>query len=126
MGNESGSSAGGGIAALGILLIVVGVILYIYPEETTAFGYTVYTEYPYREIGQLLLILGIVVAVIGGIVAALASSVSSSPEQQVHQHYYQQPPPPQQQPQQKYCQSCGRSIPSDGVLCPYCGQNVGR
>ena len=123
-----GESAGGGIAGLGVVLIFVGIICYIFPQEQDIYlGLATETIYPYREIGELLLILGIVVAVIGGIVAAVASSASTlpPPSQQVHQHYYQQPSSQTQQPQtnSKYCQSCGRSIPVDGVLCPYCGVN---
>ncbi|MCK4266388.1 MAG: zinc-ribbon domain-containing protein [Thermoplasmata archaeon] len=53
-----------------------------------------------------------------------------------HQPVYQQPPPqpvypppqPQQQPQPqgRFCGSCGRSIPSDSAICPYCGAPVSR
>jgi len=124
-----GSSAGGGIAGLGVVLIAIGVLAYVYPEEqATYLGLSSQTIYPYREIGELLLIFGIITTVIGGVVAAVASSTSTSspPPQQVTQHYYQQPTHQPQQQQQKYCSNCGISIPVDSALCPYCGQNIGR
>ena len=129
MGN-SGSSAGGGIAGLGVLLICVGVICYLYPEEqATYWGLSSTTVYPFRGIGELLLIFGIITTVIGGIVAALASSSTSnaSPPSQVIHHYTQPSPQYVQQssPSVKYCSSCGRSIPLDSLLCPYCGTRGG-
>lgn len=41
------------------------------------------------------------------------------------QPYYSQPPMQQQPPQSTmYCPSCGRAIPADAAVCPYCGDKV--
>ena len=73
----------------------------------------------------LLVILVVIIAVIGVAVSASKRKQTPPPQQT-----YQQPPPPppapvqqtqQSTPQSKYCQSCGKSIPGDSLLCPYCG-----
>ncbi|UCF08645.1 MAG: zinc ribbon domain-containing protein, partial [Thermoplasmata archaeon] len=47
------------------------------------------------------------------------------PPQYPQQYYPQQPPQPQypQQPQMafNYCRNCGKKIPPDSNICPYCG-----
>ena len=48
--------------------------------------------------------------------------------QQPQQQYTPPPPPPQQQappPQQtgRFCSSCGKPIPQDAQVCPYCGKD---
>ena len=128
MGN--GSSTGGGIAGLGVVLIAVGVIAYLYPEEqATYWGLSSATIYPYREIGELLLIFGIITTVIGGVVAAVAAS-SNSPQLPVVIQY---PTTPQRTTSKdetfepkKRCVFCGRAIPVDSVVCAYCGEEVNR
>ena len=67
----------------------------------------------------LLLIIVIVVIVVIARVASTASHRSQTPR------VMPPPPPPlvQQPPPPRYCQSCGRAIPGDSVLCPYCGSN---
>lgn len=51
----------------------------------------------------------------------------SPPPQQPQQQYTQPPPPPPQQPQQqqsgRFCPGCGRPIPMDAQVCPYCGKD---
>ena len=53
-----------GIIELGILLIIVGVGAYIYPQTET-FLFIEYTTYPYREYGEFLFIIGLVTTLIG-------------------------------------------------------------
>jgi hypothetical protein len=132
---EAGKSAGSGIIGLGIVLIIFGFIGYLYPEsQSTYWGLSSATVYPYRDIGELAIIFGIIIAVIGGVVYGVAGDKSNT-EIHVHQIPYQpatyNQPVQQSQPVahanvgKKYCPSCGRSIPSDSVLCAYCGSNVG-
>lgn len=129
-------AAGGGIAALGIVLVVIGAILYLYPEETSIFGIVVLTEYPYRDLGTMLLILGIIITVVGVIVAAAPSRPSSPPSHQSDQ-FYQPPmaPPPYQAYQQpieeasqssdrKFCRHCGRQNEADSGFCEGCGKRL--
>jgi len=123
MGN---SSVGGGIAGLGVILAIVGVVLYIYESDTTLFGYTMYTTYPYRSTGTLLLILGIIVVVVGGIVSVIPSG-SSSPPPQARIGAYQQPGwqyGPAPSGQAMYCSYCGRPLAPEAVYCPGCGRSA--
>ena len=128
-------SAGGGIIALGIVLIVIGIILYLYSNSYTFLGVTVYKEYPYQSIGTILLVLGIVIAVVGGIVSAIPGESSSQTPQQINQYYQQPIPPPYYQAPQiyspspnapiapgapKYCANCGAPR-GEGSFCGHCG-----
>lgn len=88
----------------------------------------------------IAVIVGIVVAGGGGATAFILLRKRRTTKPQAIQPYYyprQQPqpqqvpqptpqPPPTQPPQQpmqqiKYCWNCGRAIPFDARLCPYCG-----
>ena len=50
-----------------------------------------------------------------------------SPPPPQQQQYTPPPPPPQQQPPQqqsgRFCPGCGRPIPMDAQVCPYCGKD---
>jgi uncharacterized membrane protein len=127
-------AAGGGIAALGIVLTVIGVILYLYPEETSVFGIVVLTQYPYRDLGTVLLVLGIIITVVGAIVAAAPSRSSSPASHQAGQFFqppmtqpsyqtYQQPIEEASQPSgRKFCRHCGRPNEADSRFCEGCGK----
>jgi len=76
----SNKSVGGGIAALGVVLAVVGVFLYVYEEtESTWWGLSSETTNPYQDMGMVLLVLGIIIVVVGLIVLALPGKSSTPP-----------------------------------------------
>jgi len=70
----------------------------------------------------ILLLIVVIIAIV--VIAGVASSAGKKNQASV-------PPPPvytqsaqqtqHQQPQQKYCSNCGRSIPPESLMCPYCG-----
>ena len=98
---------------LGIVLIIIGLIMLVMGALFTfvTFGFGIFCVWPLLLIGLILLILGIV----------LVAMRESRPSQPV----IIQQTPQAQQPQQRsekdrYCPSCGRSIPFDAINCPYC------
>jgi uncharacterized membrane protein len=117
-------SAGGGIAALGVILVIVGVVLYVYPDNTTLFGYTIYTTYPYRDTGTLLLVLGIILTVVGTIVAVIPGSSSSPPPQLIGEYYQQRIAQTSRSPDMQFCRNCGAQVRTDSVFCEECGKKL--
>jgi len=70
----------------------------------------------------LVAILIIVVVIVIVVAAVAASKKSKTPQTPVQTRY--QPSQTQQQPVPpwvKYCPKCGREIPNDANVCPYCG-----
>jgi len=73
----------------------------------------------------LIAILVIVVIIV--IVVAIAASKKSKTPQEPSQTQYQPPVSGQQPPTPpwvKYCPKCGREIPNDANVCPYCGTKI--
>jgi len=113
-------AVGGGIAALGVVLAVIGVVLYVY-EETTDLWIVTVTTHPYQGTGTLLLVLGIILTVVGAIVTVIPSGSSALPPQYQQQTQQYGPAP---QGQTMYCQYCGRPIAPGAVYCPGCGRST--
>lgn len=131
---------------LGVMLLVVGIILYI--QAWTIGFYEVNGQlvayYPYASssvLAWLLIILSFICFIATGASAAVktgkekreqtppSASVQQTPPQYAPQQQipqYPQQPPMQQTPPQStmYCMSCGRAIPADAAVCPYCGDRV--
>ena len=73
-----------------------------------------------EDIISYIILIILIASLIGAIVEGIAKSTKSKSkgqkvppviiQQQVQREYYQ-----------KYCESCGRTIPIDSILCPYCG-----
>jgi hypothetical protein len=105
---------GGGIAAFGIMVTLVGVALYVYVESTrTLFGEV--TGYPYRDTGTLLVILGVIVIVVGAIIAAIPSRPSQPQERTALNS---------SQDAVNFCPSCGRHLGYGATFCPGCGRRL--
>ena len=129
-------AAGGGIAALGIALAVIGMILFLYHEDVILYGVVLATVYPYRDLGTILLLLGIIITVVGAIVAALLSRPTSPVSHNAGQFYqppmtptqYQTYEQPIQQTSQltdrKFCRHCGRPNEADSAFCEGCGKRL--
>ena len=65
----SGTSnrVGTGLITVGILMAIVGLFGYFYGEDTVVLDIVIATTYPYRDIGAILLIMGIVTAIVGAV-----------------------------------------------------------
>lgn len=123
----SNSSVGGGIAGLGVVLAIVGVVLYIYEETTTMLlGLVTVTTNPYRDTGTLLLVLGIIIVVVGGIVTVVPGRSSSTPPQAQFGGYQQPGWQYGSAPagQTAYCSYCGKPLATDAVYCAGCGRST--
>lgn len=68
------NGVGNGLIAIGILLAIVGLIGYFFPEETIILGVVVATTYPHRDIGTILLAIGIITAVVGAVTSTVRQS----------------------------------------------------
>jgi len=56
---------------------------------------------------------------IGFIIFVIGFFISEEIKREVHHYYKTQPTPPTSS--NRYCPNCGRSIPFDAAICPYCG-----
>jgi hypothetical protein len=68
--SQTSNGIGRGLIAIGILLAIVGLIGYFFPEETIILGVVVATTYPHRDIGTILLVIGIITGVVGAVTSA--------------------------------------------------------
>jgi ribosomal protein S27AE len=106
----------GSIVGLGILVLVIGVILCLYPVEYTysILGTPIRTwiEYPYREYGFILFVVGVVVLVVG---LAIPKQVEERPS-----------PRPSRQliPKARFCSQCGKLVSIEAKFCPNCGKEM--
>ena len=73
-----------------------------------------------KQTGQSLEIIGGVISVIGIIVMikGLIVKEETVQSQETPQTIIIQEETPQEN---RYCKSCGRAIPKDSIVCPYCG-----
>ncbi|MFO7618323.1 MAG: hypothetical protein R6W91_01495 [Thermoplasmata archaeon] len=72
--SEKSNVIGNGLIVLGILLAIVGLIGYFFPEETVVLGMVIATTYPHRDIGTILLVIGIITAVVGAVTGTVRKS----------------------------------------------------
>lgn len=105
------AKGGGAVAVIGIVLLVIGAILFgITAEHCQSAGWWIFeaeactTYHPYAGVGALLILLGIIMAIIGGIVALVGAAMREEP------------------PPWRPCPNCQRSV--NGRFCPYCGTRV--
>ena len=113
---------------LGIILFVFGVIMWqmgadnLYKAQI--FGMLGHNSAQiafwglFTFIGFILFIVGIIVSIVGIALKEKNSIYQPNPQHQMS--YYQQHNQQPIQQQLRYCQSCGRSIPMDANICPYC------
>ena len=120
-----GVKAAGG----GIVVVLIGAMLYNHTESTTILGIDVLTEYPYRDLGMVVIILGFIITAIGVLLATAPTPSTPPPHQSIQ--FYQSPPTPpyHQQPiekatqpsDRKFCRHCGRRNEMDSRFCTGCG-----
>jgi len=102
----------GSIVGLGILVLVIGVILWLYRVEYTLWGMVVRVEYPYREYGFILLVVGVLVLVVGLAIPKYAEKRPSPA------------PSPQPIPKAIFCPQCGKLTSIEAKFCPNCGKEL--
>ena len=113
---SANTGAGIAIAVIGVVLITIGFVAYIY-EETTHIQWIIDAEIvnrPYQDEGMVLMVLGVVVLVVGIIVAAVPAQTQAPP---VQQPVYANPPGTT-----GFCQYCGKPLAPGAVFCPGCGR----
>jgi hypothetical protein len=86
------------LITLGVIFFIVGILLTV-----VTLGIGVICAGPLILIGLILLLLG---------------AVLPPEERQVTI-----PPPPEGPRNKRYCTNCGREIPLDANVCPYCGKD---
>lgn len=84
---------------VGIVVIVVGAIFFFMGDSMNT---------PFDSRGGFLMVLGIVF-VIAGLIVSVIGATSEGMQKK-----------PMQQSRARYCPNCGRSIPFDAKICPYC------
>ena len=91
-----------GIIIGGIVLMVIGALF-----TFVTFGLGIICTWP-------LILVGIILFIVGAVM----------PNEKPHVIQPQQPVVVQQQSPQsnRYCPACGRAIPFDANICPYCGK----
>lgn len=87
------------LITLGVIFFIVGILL-----SVVTFGIGIICAWPLILVGIILLLIGAVLPPEGRQVVM--------------------PPPPPEAPRNKrYCTNCGREIPFDANVCPYCGKD---
>ena len=86
------------LITLGVIFFIVGILLTV-----VTFGIGAICAGPMILVGIILLLLGAVLPPEG---------IQGAP-----------PPPPEAPRQKRYCTNCGREIPFDANVCPYCGKD---
>jgi hypothetical protein len=84
------------LITLGVILFIVGVVLTV-----VTFGIGIICAWPLILVGIILFLLGLVLPYEGGHVAV----------------------PPETPRNKRFCTNCGREIPWDANICPYCGKD---
>lgn len=116
-----------GVIALGIVVLAAGFILMNYGESIamnigSAHAEWVYKQ-PYKEIGSLVMIGGIVIAGVG--VAIPGPKKGMMREETFFDRSVPRPPDQPIQPvgSGKYCMYCGTLNSSDSFFCKACGKS---
>jgi predicted nucleic acid-binding Zn ribbon protein len=97
------------LVLIGICSLIAGLLQIIYNHET--FG---------RDAPPNLWLLAVVLTLVGVFLPIISISVALSPSMMKYQ--YSEVIKDLKSPQQiRHCVECGRNIPWDANLCPYCG-----
>jgi len=98
-----------GLVVLGIFLVVFGAAGYLYAQTENFLGITVTIGYPYRDLGLVLIVMGLVAVIVG---AATGGEET-------------RPVPIPRVVAPRYC-DCGQMLRPTDVFCPRCGKPVQR
>lgn len=124
------SKTGNLIIALGIVLLIVGIVVALIPRTERQCVSVLLVEvcenvtvFPYALIGWPIFIIGLILAIAG---AVMIGSSRQSPQPQPQQPYYAQPvspyPAQQQAPPQYAPQPYPQQQPAPIGTCGYCGR----
>jgi len=89
------------LVVLGVILMVVGAVFTFF-----TLGFGIICTWPLLLVGFILFIVG---------------AVLPEKEVRVHQNI---PPLQNSWKKNRFCSTCGRSIPYDAKICPYCGKKI--
>jgi len=101
------------IQGIGAWLFAFGILLVLFNLTwiTDPWGNTMYYLSDNGWLGVIFAIFGIIVIIIG-LLQKPAPPSSFQPQQQSSPQH------------QRYCNLCGKLIPLEGILCPYCGKEL--
>lgn len=99
--------------ALGLVVLTIGIVPYIYPQLESVFGITVTVGYPYLYLGAAFMVSGFVVLFEGAVMG-----------QEATKRLPVQPQPITTVRPSKYCANCGFSLGPADVYCPRCQQKA--
>lgn len=102
------------VIAIGVLVLIVGVVAYAYPQTETVLGYTYTAGYPYRDLGTALIVLGIIALIVGAAMGKEGLAIPSPPRV----------PGTASPNSSRYCASCGQMLRPSDVFCSRCGQKA--
>ena len=116
-----GSGLRKGIVRAGISVIIVGSVVFLIGSVLTDYlsyywGRALFFRFVIH-VGWFLVFLGLAIAFLG-----IVSDPKPTRPQAVPQFSPAYPPAQglEQKPSARYCVMCGREIPLDAVVCPYC------
>ncbi len=115
----------GEVLGLGVLVLIIGIVAYFYPQQVNLFGTVITVGYPYRDLGTVLIAVGFI-ALIGGAAmknesekmdewrqrGAQRAAIASSSQPRVPEGGF------------GYCSKCGQSLRPTDAFCPRCGRAV--
>jgi hypothetical protein len=88
------------LVSLGVVLMLVGVFFTV-----ITFGFGFICSWPLIVVGFIVFLIGLLMPEEGKTIIIHDGHLETSP------------------PKGRYCTNCGREIPFDANVCPYCGKN---
>ena len=98
----------GSIFGLGLLVLIIGGLMWIYPESYYIPFVGTLTYYPYRDYGTIACLVGVLIMVVG-------LAVSGEKRQQLR---------PSIPEKVRVCPKCSSVIPFEAEFCPKCGKKL--
>lgn len=114
----------GSVVAIGIVVLIIGVVAYSYTEYENFLGYSVAVGQPYQAVGAALIVLGFAAIILG---VALKSEQKSDLEEWQRRGHERamaetnRPPPNTPTTTTAYCSNCGQMLRPTDIFCPRCG-----
>jgi hypothetical protein len=90
-----------GAVIVGILLIMMGIVF-----TFITLGFGIICSWP-------VIILGLILFIVGLVASSNKTTVIQQSSTTIPHKVYSN----------RYCPGCGRNIPNDANICPYCGKN---
>ena len=101
------------VIAVGVILLIIGAVAYLYPQQATVFGYTYTVGYPYQGLGTGLILLAFVAFIVGAAMPKQPSKPATKTSN-----------PPSSTTtvaNADFCTKCGQMLRPSDIFCPRCG-----